>query len=290
MRILHISDLHLSEYSSASYLQRVLKRIQKLSCDLIVFTGDFLCYSQLSNPAELSDFLSKLHAPLGLYAVLGNHDYRDYVSMAEDGQFRKVPDHTPAIMRGFSRLFSLKDSQPLGEKVISPVEVHDELMQLLKKAHVSLLHNETVHIGKSHSWINLTGLGDLMACQCNPNVAFRNYDMHAPGIVLSHNPDSFSSLQAYPGNLYLFGHTHGGQVNLPYIWQRITDLKNKALKRGLFHINDRYLYVNRGLGATFPFRWFSPPELAVLTLVRKGPVKQIVWDPSFTKDAVAEGV
>ena len=220
--------------------------------------------------------------------MLGNHDYADYVSMGKDGTFCKVADHTPAIMRGLARLFSLKNGGTEGEPVAAPVAMHAELGGLLQKAGIRLLHNETVHIGKSHSWINLTGLGDIMAGQCMPNLAFRNYDMHAPGIVLSHNPDSFSSLQAYPGNLYLFGHTHGGQVNLPYVWEKITDLKNKQLKKGLFHINDRYLYVNRGLGATFPFRWFSPPEIAILTLTRKGLVKETMWDSLFTKDTVPE--
>lgn len=290
LKIVQISDLHLSPYVSQSFLDRCTKRIQSLQPDLIVFTGDVLSYSMLTEPDRLKAFLSTLQAPLGTYAIFGNHDYAEYVSLGKDGRFRKVQSHLPAIMRGLARLFAMKDTGEEGAIVRSPIGELDELKALLAASGVHLLHNETIQIGKKGALINLTGLGDYMTGHCQPAQAFSHYDPRYPGIVLSHNPDSYDMLEHYPGDLLLFGHTHGGQVNLPYIWKRVTPIKNKLFKSGLFHIDNRYLYVNRGLGATFPFRWFAPPEIAVLELVRQGPVKTPIWQKILPQETAQEPV
>lgn len=259
-----------------------------LSPDLIVFTGDLISYGELSHTEAISSFLSSLSAPLGCYAIFGNHDYSEYVSLASDGSIRKVSQHLPAIMKGFARLFSFKDKSNQSPIVRSPVAELEPLRNLFEKAGFTVLHNKTVQIGKNNHLINLTGLGDVMANQCLTNKAFVNYNINFPGIVLSHNPDSYSLVENYPGDLFLFGHTHGGQVNLPYIWKRVTPLKNKALKSGLFQRKDRFLYVNRGLGATFPFRWFAPPEITLFTLVREGMNKETVWQRLFPQETAPE--
>lgn len=289
LKIAHISDLHFSDHTSSWFLDRVVKKVNRLSCDVIVFTGDILTYSELWDPDALQRFLSSLHAPLGCYAILGNHDYAEYVTMSNDGTFHKAQNRLPDIMKGFSRLFASAEEASEAQG-FEPIAEQPELLSLFARSGFKVLNNETIHIGRARKWLNLTGLGDIMTKQCLPAKAFQNYDMQAPGIILSHNPDSFSLLQSYPGNLYLFGHTHGGQVNLPFIWKRITPIQNKLLKSGLFHINNRYLYVNRGLGAPFPFRWFAPPEIACLELVRQGPITTPVWERLFPQEAAAETV
>ena len=276
LRLVHISDLHFSHHVSAHFLSRIQKRIQKLEPHIILFTGDFISYSELYAPASLAAFLSSLHAPLGCFAVLGNHDYEEYVSLDEHGAFCLFEDHTPAILRGFARLFGLKTGAQR-KRVTAPIAPKRELCQLLEKSGVRLLHNETVQIGWKRARLNITGLGDLMTLQSLPFRAYHQYDVRCPGIVLSHNADTYASLRSFPGDLFLFGHTHGGQVNLPYIWERITPIRDRRLKSGLFHIHNHFLYVNRGLGATFPFRWFSPPEIALITLTRAGLSKSVSW-------------
>ena len=62
------------------------------------------------------------------------------------------------------------------------------------------------------------------------------------------------------------GHTHGGQVNLPWFWKKFTLMENPQLKRGLVRMLDKWIYINRGVGSIMQFRWFAKPEILLLTL------------------------
>ncbi len=283
LRIVQISDLHYSRHTKPSYCDRIVEHIKSLAPHVIVFTGDFISYSELYNEQHLLEFLQKLKAPFGSYAIFGNHDYSQYVSLAENGSYRIIQKHIPPLLRGFMRLFSYNDVQSHDMEVFAPIPIHEKLQELIQLSGFHVLHNETVQIGKMNARLNLTGLGDIMSLQCQPEKAFRGYDYRYSGIVLSHNPDSYELLSGYPGDVFLFGHTHGGQVNLPFIWKKITPIRNKKFKKGLFFINSKYLYINRGLGATFPFRWFAPPEITLFTLVRSGPQAVPVFSHAYEK-------
>ncbi len=290
LKIVQFSDLHYSPHMEKKFLEKVRRRIMQQKGDIIVFTGDLLSYSELVDTDILKEFLQSLSAPLGCYAIFGNHDYSEYVSLASDGVVRKVTQHLPAIMRGFARLFSFKDESSLSPEVLSPVAESRGLRELYTKAGFSVLHNETIQIGRGYQQINLTGLGDVMAHQCDPDSAFARYNPLFTGIVLSHNPDSFAQLKNYPGDLILCGHTHGGQINIPYLWKRVTAIKNQLFKSGLFHIASKFIYVNRGVGSPFPFRWFAPPEISCFTLVRHGPAQEAVWQRLFPQEVSQDAV
>lgn len=286
--IVQISDLHDCSYLTQSFLLRISERVMRLKPDIIVFTGDLLSYSEITHKELLQNFLSSLSAPLGCFAIFGNHDYREYVSLDDNGLCRLIKDHTPPLLRGFSRLFSSK--QPTSDPEVSyPIEENKELRALYEKSGFEVLHNESRILKKGTGRLNITGLGDIMAMQCLPYLAFSNIDPRYPTIVLSHNPDSYSLLESYPGDLFLFGHTHGGQINLPYIWKKITPIKNKQLKSGLVDLKNRFLYINRGLGSTFPFRWFAPPEITKITLIRSGPQKNTFFMPFLVRQKGQEG-
>lgn len=285
LRIVQISDLHYSHHTKATFLDRIAEQVKSLAPHVIVFTGDFLSYAELYNEQQLLEFLQKLSCPFGSFAIFGNHDYSQYVSLAEDGSYRIIQKHIPPLLKGFARLFSCKEIPSQDLEVSSPVPINEKLYDLVRLSGFRVLHNETVQIGKGTARLNLTGLGDIMTLQCQPEKAFRGYDYRYSGIVLSHNPDSYELLSTHPGDVFLFGHTHGGQVNLPFIWKRITPILNKKFKKGLFFINNKYLYVNRGLGATFPFRWFAPPEITLFTLVRSGPQGIPVFSHSYERQS-----
>ena len=145
-----------------------------------------------------------------------------------------------------------------------PLPMNEELLRFYSDHNVTLLDNETVHIGRDTHRFNLTGLGEITAGHLVPTTAYKGYDRRVPGIVFAHNPDAYSALSYFPGDLFLFGHTHGGQVNLPFLWERITPLNDTSLKSGLYLRDGRTIFVTRGVGATFPFRLFAPLSLCSL--------------------------
>jgi len=283
-QLVQISDLHDSRYLSPQFLRRVASEIMAIKPDCIVFTGDLLSFATCTHKEYVVEFLSSLTAPFGCFAVLGNHDYTQYVSYGDDGASCVINDHTPVILRGLRRLVTrTKDTSLKKSHIDVPLEGNKDAISLLQKSGFCLLHNATMQIGKGLSYINITGLGDLMAGQCLPHKAFTYVDPRFPTVVLSHNPDSYPFLAPYPGDLFLFGHTHGGQVNIPGIWSRITPLKCREFKSGLHAQSGRFLYINRGLGQTFPFRWFAPPEITHFTLVKSGPEIVRPFEPLFQK-------
>jgi len=266
LRIVHFSDLHLSPQVSDRFLDRLTKKINALSPDIVLFTGDFIDYSTLNDPQRLQKVLSSIEARLGCYASFGNHDYARYVSIDSSGNYDVKSSKRSGIIGGFNRLLTKTTLSGQATDAAKAVPFHEELLSLLKKTPFTLLHNETTQIDLNGDRLNLCGLGDYMLGRCLPQEAFKTYDKNAPGIILSHNPDTLQTLKDYPGNIILCGHTHGGAVMLPGIRRRIILLENPQFVRGKFTIGDKTAYVNRGIGSTIPFRWFASPEILLLTL------------------------
>ena len=272
LKILQFSDLHLHRDVPDRFLEKILKKVNSLEPDLIVFTGDFLCNAQMQEEERLLKFLNSFHAPYGCYAIVGNHDYEDTISVNERGEYDIVDARSADIVKGFKRLFSTIHLIKQTTERAKQLQVHQGLIDLLKKTPFTLLKNqsELLSIGNSH--LNICGLGEYMLADHNLEKTFQNYDRKYPGLILAHNPDTAPQLSNYPGDVILCGHTHGSQVNLPYIRTKFVVLENKNLTKGLHQLKDKWVYVNRGVGSTFPFRWFSTPELMLLTLEPKNEV------------------
>ena len=139
----------------------------------------------------------------------------------------------------------------------------------------------------------VVGFADYWSKEFDPSV-LGQLDPAVPRLVLSHNPDTAEPLAQWRVDLQLSGHTHGGQVYVPFcgpgplVWQRIRRGVPSAIRnripflsdrcfhvvrhwewcRGLHQVGDNWLYVNRGLGTYFPGRFMCSPELTVFTLVR----------------------
>lgn len=261
-----LSDLHLNEQTSSSFLDRVVRRTLRQKPDAIFFTGDFICYSSLKQRNRLIAFLKRLQAPYGSYCVLGNHDYESYVSRDSNGLFaqRTQPNPITALVRGVKTLLSPPCKGYHISEEVCAIPPHTELLELLRETPFSLLENTTVTLPIG---LNVTGLGEYALGRCRPLTAFSSYQKELPGIVLAHNPDAFPLLLDYPGDWILAGHTHGEQIHLPFcrpLSRKLTRLTNLQYTRGLYQHCSKHLYVNRGLGSPKPFRLFSPPEIAVL--------------------------
>ena len=98
-------------------------------------------------------------------------------------------------------------------------------------------------------------------------------------VLLAHNPDVWlrqkaeGEASARRADLVLAGHTHGGQINLPLVgaWYRQGTLVNRRQAAGWFADGASRMFVSRGLGESFPFRFRAPPQAALIRLVAAAP-------------------
>ena len=266
-KIVQFTDLHFSSEMSDGFLAKLKKNILINTPDLIVFTGDFICFSNLEDENRLKNFLNSLHAPFGCFAIFGNHDYQDFVSINSKGEYDVVKTKSSTLKRGFKRLFSRSITlKGISSNAAMNTKFHEKLGRLLKETPFQLLHNETISLDIG---LNLCGLGEYSVGKCLPEQTFEKINPQFPTIVLTHNPDSVKLLKNYPADLILSGHTHGGQVNLPGFRKKFITMENSGLVRGLVFEMGKKIYVNRGIGSVMKFRWFAVPEILTVTFKRE---------------------
>jgi uncharacterized protein len=161
---------------------------------------------------------------------------------------------------------------PLG--VVGVLGNHDwveggrELAAALRHAGVTVLENEAVPAGRG-LWV--AGVADAGKRQPDLEAALAAPPADAPVVLLSHNPDVFPEVPKRV-SLTVSGHTHGAQVDLPLVRDRVTPSRYGAhYTGGVFEERDRVLFVSRGVGTSgLPVRFRAPPEVAVLELRARG--------------------
>ena len=140
--------------------------------------------------------------------------------------------------------------------------------QLFKQSGMIVLENENMEINIGNGSFYLVGVDD-------PHLGFDDLGKAMVGvkqdyfqILLAHSPEIFRKAKETSLKLVLTGHTHGCQINLPILCDRIIPLEyDKQYKSGLFYESGAYLYVNRGIGETFlPLRFNSLPEALIITI------------------------
>ncbi|HKR26258.1 MAG TPA: hypothetical protein VJS11_02350, partial [Acidobacteriaceae bacterium] len=130
-----------------------------------------------------------------------------------------------------------------------------------------VLLNEAVPLERERQRLWLAGLDSADQWKSHPERAIPRAGGE-PIIVLAHEPDILPEIAKYRTDLMLSGHTHGGQVRLPFWGAVVLPPLGKKYVEGLFRYGDTQLFVNRGIGTVgMPFRLNCPPEITVLTLV-----------------------
>ena len=269
LRFVQFSDLHIHPGVPDRFLRRLADKLQALKPDLLLFTGDFLCYSKMRDQERLLHFLQQLHARHGCYAIFGNHDYNYYVGINGEGNYDILDRVQTEVVRGVARVVCGHTLRFERSPRLSEVAPQHQLLELLQKTPFELLENQTRQIPVGSTSLNICGLGEYMAGRFQPEKAFASYDPRFPGLILAHNPDCVKYLQKFPGDVILCGHVHGGQVNLPWVRDRLVLLEDKTYVRGTYPLGNRWVHVNRGVGGTFRFRLFSIPEITHGVLRRK---------------------
>ncbi|MBW7651067.1 metallophosphoesterase [Anoxybacillus sp. ST4] len=143
----------------------------------------------------------------------------------------------------------------------------DIYKEMMEKSGFRLLVNEWVAIKQGSEQIVIAGLDDFMLGKPNFSKTVQRMPKNTYTIVLIHEPDLATQASAYPFHLQLSGHSHGGQIQLPWIGPIVTPPLAKQYIEGFYDVGPLTLYVNRGLGTTrMPFRFLTPPELTLFTL------------------------
>ena len=142
----------------------------------------------------------------------------------------------------------------------------DAVRKALEDVGIKVLENESAELSVNGKKLNLIGLPDRITRGRMLNTGGLP-DAALPAIVLSHNPDYFEELKL-PYEFMLAGHTHGGQVQLPWIGALIVPSKYGAkYASGFFEDGGRKLFVTRGTGTSIiKARFLCPPEIAVITI------------------------
>lgn len=140
-------------------------------------------------------------------------------------------------------------------------------MYWLERSGQNIRHQcKAIYKGKER--ILIGGAGDFWGDKLNIDKAFSGSDQGDCRILLAHNPDSVDTEFETPLSLVLSGHTHGGQVVIPFLGAPKLPVKNKAYSSGLIATPRTPLFISRGIGwAILPVRFNCYPEIAVLELV-----------------------
>lgn len=138
----------------------------------------------------------------------------------------------------------------------------DELKVLLSTLNIRILHNESIAIAEG---LRITGIGELWVDEHNIEQAFAAVNPNATEshIVIAHNPDLMQEIP-YPADLFLFGHTHAGQIYLPFAPSLGVPVKYN-LYRGSYHLPQGHVYITSGCGeASTPTRLNTWPEIVII--------------------------
>lgn len=145
----------------------------------------------------------------------------------------------------------------------------EKLIRMEEKAGFTVLRNSHAKLRRGGEQIAVVGLDDGIWGHPDPASTLDGLPAGMFKIVLMHEPDYGDTTAEYPVHLQLSGHSHGGQVRLPWLGEVVTPPGAKRYVQGLYHVGSRGmpLYVNRGIGMTqLPIRLLCQPELTVLTL------------------------
>ncbi len=244
--ITQISDIHSGSFDNQEKVQYGIDMVTELGADAIVFTGDMV--NNIADEAEpWVPTFQRLKGKLGIFSILGNHDYGDYW---------KFPTPEAKV----ANLNRLKDIQ--------------------KEMGMDLLLNESRYFERNGQRIYLAGVENWGLPPFKPygdlDKALEQIPKEAFTVLLSHDPSHFDAkVKQHPNKVHLTlsGHTHGMQfgIEIPG-WIKWSPVKWKYPKwAGIYREEDgKVLHVNRGFGyLAFPGRVGMWPEITHITLKKK---------------------
>jgi predicted MPP superfamily phosphohydrolase len=226
-----LSDFHYDPYFSVHPLRSAIGMVNGLRPDLIALTGDFVSMPWSGDPADAASAAEPCAQLL---------------------RQMRAPHGLWAVL-GNHDVFT------------DP----DRVSTSLHSAGIQVLSNQSVPIERDGARFWLSGIDDVLGGTADLDATFHALPANEAVVLLAHEPDYADTVARYAVDLQLSGHSHGGQVRLPFI--RPVFLPELARKYvwGRYQIGGLALYTNAGLGTVnLPIRMNCPPEITLLTLRR----------------------
>ena len=229
IRIAHLSDIHFGDHFDEGAVQHVVENVMALEPDLICLTGDMVD-THTVDPERLTPILRQLRAPLGCFAVFGNHDYRSGI---------------------------------------------DRVAAAIEQGGITILKNGHHILHKNGEAIALLGIDDALEGYPDMDAALDGIPEGMWSLLLAHEPDWADQAVHAAVDVQLSGHSHGGQVRIPFVGPVFLPLLGKIYPDGYYQLERStgteaplLLYTSRGLGTTMlPIRFACPPEWTLITMM-----------------------
>jgi predicted MPP superfamily phosphohydrolase len=229
-RIVQLSDIHLDEYTEPFFLERIISKVNTLNPDLVLLTGDFITHGSIT-------FVAGKHAAHRCAEIIA--------TLTAPLRYGILGNHDVAV------------NAPM-------------VVEALSSRGTPVLVNRYVPIERNGDRLWLCGVDDPGQSTPDLNLALPTKP-DGPVILMAHEPDYADTVMAHPRghlvDLMLSGHSHGGQIRLPFLGPLILPPYGEKYPEGHYRFNRMQLYVNRGIGTVgLPFRLNCPPEITVITL------------------------
>jgi uncharacterized protein len=226
-----LSDFHYDPYFSVHPLRSAIGMVNGLRPDLIALTGDFVSVPWFGDPADAASAAEPCAQLLRQM-------------QAPHGLWAVMGNHD-----GFT----------------DP----DRITSTLRSTGIQVLSNQSVGIERDGARFWLSGIDDVLAGTPDLDAALHDIPSNEAAVLLAHEPDYADTVARYAVDLQLSGHTHGGQVRVPFVRPLFLPDLAKKYVWGLYQIRDLVLYTNPGLGTVnVPVRLNCPPEITLLTVRR----------------------
>lgn len=233
-KIVHISDIHYGISTTKEDLKEIVNNINSLKPDLIFLTGDLVDSSITKKQYdEIVEVLSKLNASIGKYAVSGNHDhfYKKWEDLITDSSFINLNDTYDTIYKdSYNSIFIAG----ISDNIYSTKNVKDKSEVIFEYMNGNEISNSVYKI------------------------------------LLMHEPDYVDDIDYSKFDMILSGHSHNGQVRVPFVGAIFTPVGSKKYYKEYYKLNETDFYISSGIGTTvLPIRLFNRPSFNLYRIVQK---------------------
>jgi len=230
LRIVQISDIHFAEFTEPFLVRHAVNEINRLKPDIVLLTGDFISMAPVAKAA------TEKYIPV----------IAELLSHIQCPQRWGILGNHDWMVNG------------------------DMIVEAMSAVNIPILRNANLPFERDGARFWIAGVMDALSWEWDLD---KTLPAHAhkdgePVVLMAHEPDILPAVaRRNQVDLMLSGHTHGGQVRLPFLPPMLLPPLGKRFVEGHFQMGGTQLYVNRGIGTVeLPFRLNCPPELTELTL------------------------